>query len=59
MSDIADYTKEHDARVLREQQKTTLFRAMDHLLARYDAGEILTQPEIDFLAKHFVGECND
>ena len=58
MSDIAEYTKEYDSRVLREKQKTVLYRAMDHLLARYDVGEILTQPEIDFLTKHFVGEHN-
>ena len=50
-----EYTRDYEAQALRVKQQRVLYAAMDHLLARYDAGEVLSQVEIEFLEKHFIG----
>lgn len=53
---IAAYTAEYDAFRIRERQVREYALVMDALLARYDAGEQLSEEEIRALTKHFVGE---
>ena len=46
---VRDYTQEWDAVRLREAQQRIFMRAMDALLARHDAGEVLSEAEYQAL----------
>jgi len=52
---VRSYTQEWDAVKIRESQQRTFNRAMDALLARHDAGEVLSQQEYEALTIHLVG----
>jgi hypothetical protein len=52
---VFSYTRDYEAKMLEAKQKREYSRVMDELLARHDAGELLTDEQYSALTTHFVG----